>query len=108
MTPVTLEAVDAELAQWRQRLAAASRNVSELSELPEYSAVRVLTEGAGRLAEEARGVKATMDELWQGVLLIGAALDRAEQARKGGSRLWRGDEAAAEAMAVLRGPSITV
>lgn len=100
--------MDAELARWRERLAAASRNVSELSELPAYSAVRVVAEGAGRLAEEARGVKATMDELWQGVLLIGAALNRAEQARKGGSRLWRGEEAAAEAMGVLRGASITV
>lgn len=104
----TLEAVDAELARWRDRLAAASRNVSELSELPEFSASRVAARGAGRLADEARGVVATMDELWQGVLLIGAALDRAEQARRAGSRLWRAEEAAEQALAILRGPSITV
>jgi len=90
---MTLEAVDAELERWRRQLAAASRNVSELSELPEFGAARAAALGIGRLADEARGLVATMDELWQGVLLIGGALDRAEQARRG-SRLWRGDEAA--------------
>jgi hypothetical protein len=106
--PATLEEVDAELARWRERLAAASRNVAELSEVPEYGAARAAASGSGRLAEEARSLAATMDELWQGVLLIGAALDRAEQARRSGSRLWRGEEAAQQAMAILRGPSITV
>ena len=104
----TLETVDAALAQWRGRLAAASRNVSELSELPEYSVARQAAAGPGRTAEEARHLVATVDELWQGVLLIGAALDRAEAARTRGSRLWRGPEAAAEAMAILDGPSVSV
>ncbi len=103
-----LDQVDAELARWRDRLAAASRNVSELSELPEYGAARIAASGTGRLATAARGLVATMDELWQGVLLIGAALDRAEQARRAGSRLWRGEEAAQQALAILQGPSITV
>jgi hypothetical protein len=35
-------------------------------------------------------------------------LDRAEQARKAGSRLWRADEAAREALDILRGASIKV
>ena len=104
----TLEAVDAELAAWRDRLAAASRNVSELSELPDYALARQAAAATGRVADEARGLVATMDELWQGVLLIGAALDRAEGARTRGSRLWRGPEAAAEAMAILHGPSVKV
>ena len=106
--PPTLEAVDAELARWRARLAAASRNVSELSELPAFLAARQAAAGSGRMAAEARGLAATMDELWQGVLLIGAALDRAEAARRGGSRLWGGEAAAAAALAILDGPSITV
>ena len=108
--PVTasLDEVDTALAQWRVRLAAASRNVSELSELPEYAVARQAASGTGRLADEARGLVATMDELWQGVLLIGAVLDRAEQARAQASRIWRRDDAAAQAMALLRGPSITV
>ncbi len=104
----TLETVDAELATWRDRLAAASRNVSELSELPEYGVAKQAARGTGRVAEEARNLVATMDELWQGVLLIGAALDRAETARTRGSRLWRGPEAAAEAMGILQGPSVQV
>ncbi len=104
----SLEQVDAELLRWRDRLAAASRNVSELSELPDFGAARSAASGTGRLAEEARGLVATMDELWQGVLLIGAALDRAEQARQSGSRLWRGEEAARQAMDILEGASITV
>ena len=104
----TLEAVDAALAAWRDRLAAASRNVSELSELPDYAIAKQAAHGTGRVAEEARGLVATMDELWQGVLLIGAALDRAETARNRGSRLWRGPESAAEAMEILQGPSVKV
>ncbi len=108
MIPPTLEAVDAALAQWRDRLAAASRNVSELSELPEFSVASQAGSGSGRVAEAARGLVATMAELWQGVLLIGAALDRAEAARTRGSRLWRGEEAATEAMGILHGPSVTV
>jgi hypothetical protein len=102
------EPVDLALLQWRNRLAAASRNVSELSELPEYAAAREAARGTGALAEEARKLVATMNELWQGVLLIGATLDRAEAARKGGSRLWRSDAAAAEALEILTGPSISV
>ncbi len=49
MTP-TLDAVDAELATWRDRLGAASRNVSELSELPEYAVARQVAgrNGPGR------------------------------------------------------------
>jgi hypothetical protein len=102
------EPVDLALSEWRSRLAAASRNVSELSELPDYAAARDAARGTGRLADEARRLVATMDELWQGVLLIGSALDRADSARKAGSRLWRGDAAAAEALAILNGDSITV
>jgi len=100
--------VEAELRIWRGRLAAASRNVSELSELPQYGAVRAIAGGPGRLGQEARGLVATMDELWQGVLLIGAALDRAEQAHKGSARLWRPDALAGDALKILRGASITV
>ncbi len=104
----TLAAVDAELAAWRDRLAAASRNVSELSELPEYALAKQAAAATGRIADEARGLLATVAELWQGVLLIGAALDQAETARTRGSRLWRGEEAAAEASSILHGPSVTV
>ncbi len=104
----TLEAVDAALAAWRDRLAAASRNVAELSELPDYTVAKQAGHGHGRVADEARALAATMDELWQGVLLIGSALDRAEAARTRGSRLWRGEEAATEAMAILQGPSVQV
>jgi hypothetical protein len=103
-----LDAVDAELARWRERLSAASRNVSELSELPEFAAARAAAKAGGRLGEEARGLVATMDELWQGVLLIGGALDRAEAARASGSRLWRAEDAAKQAHAILHGPSVTV
>ena len=108
MSGASLDAVDAELARWRGRLAAASRNVSELSELPEFAVARQAAAGSGRLAEEARSLAATVDELWQGVLLIGACLDRAEGARRAGSRLWRATEAAQEALVVLRDASITI
>lgn len=104
----TLEQADAALSVWRDRLAAASRNISELSELPEYGIAKELARGTGRLAAEARHLAATMDELWQGVLLIGAALDQAEKARRAGSRLWRGEDAAQQALDILNGTSITV
>jgi hypothetical protein len=105
---MTLDDADAALSNWRERLAAASRNISELSEMPEFSAARATAKGTGRLADEARDLAATMDELWRGVLLIGEALEKAEQARRGGSRLWRGEEAARQALGILNGESITV
>jgi len=103
----TLAEADAALARWRERLAAASRNVVELSELPAFLALKAQP-GTGRTAEAARGLVATMDELWQGVLLIGGAIDRAAAARQGGSRLWGGEEAATEALAILEGESVEV
>ncbi len=114
--PAAADDVEAELKTWRGRLAAASRNVSELSELPQYGAVRAIAGGSGRLGQEARGLVATMDELRQGVLLIGAALDRAEQAHKGSARLWRTrtqrlarpDALVGDALKILHGASITV
>ncbi len=90
MRAATLDQADAALAQWRERLAAASRNVVELSELPAYLALKARPQ-AGRTGEAAAALVATMDELWQGVLLIGAAIDRAAAARSSGSRLWRGE-----------------
>jgi hypothetical protein len=103
----TLAEADDALARWRERLAAASRNVVELSELPAFLALKAQP-GTGRTAEAARGLVATMDELWQGVLLIGGAIDRAAAARQGGSRLWGGEEAATEALAILEGESVEV
>ncbi len=103
----TLAEADAALASWRERLAAASRNVVELSELPAYLALKAQP-GTGRTLEASRALMATMDELWQSVLLIGAAIDRAAAARQSGSRLWRGDEAAAETFAILEGESIEI
>jgi hypothetical protein len=105
--PRGLAEADAALARWRALLAAASRNVVELSELPAFLALKS-HRGSGRTAAAAASLVATMDELWQGVLLIGAAIDRADTARHGGSRLWRGDEAAAEALAILDGESIEI
>jgi hypothetical protein len=103
----TLAEADAALASWRERLAAASRNVVELSELPAYLALKAQP-GTGRTLEASRALMATMDELWQSVLLIGAAIDRAAAARQSGSRLWRGEEAAAETFAILEGESIEI
>jgi hypothetical protein len=103
----SLEEADAALAQWRARLAAASRNVVELSELPAFLALKARP-ATGRTAEATRGLIATMDELWQGVLLIGGAIDRAAAARATGSRLWRGEEAATDALAILEGESIEI
>ena len=100
----SLAQVDAALAAWRDRLAAASRNVAELSELPEFTALKA---AARTGAAEAGRIVATVDELWQGVLLLGEALDRAEAARAAATRLWM--PASLDAVTqVLDGPSINV
>ena len=104
--PRSLAQVDAAIAAWRDRLAAASRNVAELSELPEFMALKAAARsGAG--AGEAGRIVATVDELWQGVLLLGEALGRAEAARAAGARLWMPGSLDA-VMQVLDGPSIAV
>jgi len=88
-TPPSLAQVDAALAAWRDRLAAASRNVAELSELPEFMALKAAARsGPVATGTGAGRVVATVDELWQGVLLLGEALGRAETARAAAARLW--------------------
>lgn len=101
----SLAEVDAALAAWRGRLAAASRNVAELSELPEFMALKA-AERAGAAAAGGR-VVATVDELWQGVLLLGEAIARAEAARAAATRLWMpgGLDAVTQ---VLDGPSVGI
>ena len=104
--PPSLAQVDAVLAAWRDRLAAASRNVAELSELPEFMALKAAGR-SGPVAAGAGRVVATVDELWQSVLLLGEALGRAEAARAAAARLWM--PASLDAvMQVLDGPSISV
>ena len=102
----TLAGVDQALAAWRTRLAAASRNVAELSELPEFMALKAArADPAG--APEARRLVATVDELWQGVLLLGEAVGRAEAARAAATRLWM--PASLDAvLQILDGPSIGI
>ena len=105
MTP-PLAKVDAALADWRVRIAAASRNVAELSELPEFAALKAAGRAGNGTAADARLV-ATVDELWQGVLLLGEALSRAEAARAAAARLWMPGDLDAVTQ-VLDGPSIGV
>jgi len=103
----TLAGVDQALAAWRTRLAAASRNVAELSELPEFMALKAATRTDPAGPPEARRLVATVDELWQGVLLLGEAVSRAEAARAAAARLWM--PASLEAvLQILNGPSIGI
>lgn len=109
LTP-TLAGVDAALEGWRARVAAAGRNVAELSELPEFAALKAaarVRSGAGGGGGDAGRVVATVDELWQGVLLLNAMLTRAEAARAAAGRLWMPGEIGA-VVRILEGPSISV
>ena len=103
--------VDQALATWRDRLAAASRNVAELSELPAYLTLKAATRGdAAQASQEARTLVATVEELWQSVLLLGEALSRAEAARAAATRMWMGfgGGPAATVADILEGRSIGI
>ena len=103
----TLAMVDQALAAWRTRLAAASRNVAELSELPEFMALKAATRADPAGAPDARRLVATVDELWQGVLLLGEAIGRAEAARAAATRMWMPASLGA-VLHILDGPSIGI
>ena len=107
---MTTDEVEQAIIAWRGRLGAASRNVVELSELPEFLSVKErLRRNAldGRTRDEARDLVAAMDELWQGVLLIGSTLNSADEARKRGLRgLFRTAAGTDEAAAILTGDSV--
>ena len=103
----TLAGMDQALAAWRTRLAAASRNVAELSELPEFMTLKAAARAAPAGAPEAQRLVATVDELWQGVLLLGEAVGRAEAARAAATRRWM--PASLDAVVqILDGPSIGI
>ena len=106
-TSPTLAGVDQALAAWRTRLAAASRNVAELSELPEFITLKSAARSDPAGAPEAQRLVATVDELWQGVLLLGEAISRAEAARAAATRLWMPASLAA-VVQILDGPSIGI
>ncbi len=101
-----LARVDAALVAWRTRLAAASRNIAELGELPEFTALKAAARANGGTGDAGRLV-ATLDELWQGVLLLNGAIDQAEAARAAAARLWMPGDLAAVSR-ILDGPSISV
>jgi hypothetical protein len=110
-----LKAVDVALGQWRDRLLKLSRNVSELTELPEYVALRNRFRGliepplSGRTAEETGKLVASGDELALSVSLLGMAIDRADAARSQASPLRFNQEACArQAQAILDGDTIEV
>lgn len=101
----TLAGVDMALGAWRTRIAAASRNVAELSELPEFAALKAAARAGG--GGDAGRVAATVDELWQGVLLLNTMLSEAEAARAAAGRLWMPGDLGAVTR-ILDGPSISV
>ncbi len=87
---MTLEQIDAALAEWQAKLNLASSNLLELDDLFTYKRLR------GRAGDALTGITkakvlpalAAMDQLWQSLLLLTDTLNRAQAMRKAASRLW--------------------
>ena len=116
MTP---KEIDATILAFRERHRAATKDVSDLEKLLDY---RILKGNAddwrkavsasrtphpcNRTASETALLVARMEELWQGILLVGKALDAADVERQAGGKLFGSEARMEEARRILIGDSI--
>ena len=100
---MTLEQIDAALAEWQGKLNLASANLLELDDLFTYKRLRG-TAGdalAGVTKEKVVPALAAMDQLWQSLALLNDTLSRAQALRKSASRLWASERAGREIEQIL-------
>jgi hypothetical protein len=113
---VSAKDIERSLSEWRAKLAAMSRNISDLGDLvdtPECVGIKLRMkskpEAPGARPNltnaQARAWLATRDELWACVKLVGDAIDRADHAVKD-VWPWQLDAAVAEATKILESEAI--
>ena len=109
---MTLDEVDAQLADWQARLALAGSNLIELDDLFAYKRLRgeigetppVLV---GITAKRVIPALAAVQDMWQYLQLLQDLLRRALELRKG-VRLWTQERVLNEIQQMLTGPSLSL
>lgn len=109
---MTLETVDAQLAEWQAQLALASSNLIELDDLFTYKRLRgeigaappVLT---GVTATRVIPALAAVQDIWQYLQMLQDLLHRAQELRKT-VRIWTQDRVVHEIEQMLTGPSLSL
>ncbi len=105
---MTLEQIDATLAEWQGKLNLASSNLLELDDLFTYKRLRG-TAGDGLVGitkDKVRPALAAMDQLWQSLGLLTDTLNHAQALRKSASRLWPSERSLRDIDQLLSGPSV--
>jgi hypothetical protein len=110
---MTLDEIDAALAQWRQDLALSGTNIAELEETRPYQRLKGRLRAnpptlAGVTLAKASAAVAAAAELWQKYLLLTDLVQRAQDRRAQIGRLRLSDAALAEISEMLNGPSISL
>ena len=105
---MTLEQIDAALAEWQGKLNLASANLLELDDLFTYKRLRGAAGDAlvGVTRDRVVPALAAMDQLWQSLALLTDTISRAQALRKSASRLWATERTAREIEEILTGPSV--
>ena len=110
---MTLEQIDAALAEWQGKLNLASSNMMELDDL--FTCKRLKGDGtlppatlAGVTRDRAQPALAALDELWQSLASLTDTIHRAGSLRQSVSRLWPSDHTLREIERLLLGPSIAL
>ena len=105
---MTLEQIDAALAEWQGKLNLASANLLELDDLFTYKRLRGTAGAAlvGVTRERVGPALAAMDQLWQSLALLTDTIGRAQALRKSASRLWATERTGREIEEILSGPSV--
>jgi hypothetical protein len=110
MTLTANDAITSELAAWQDRLALASRNLSEINELRALQRVKARLRAtpqfyAGKTVSRINDALAALNELWKDYLLLNALLDEADTLHKQSGIF---HDRAAEIRELLHGQSITL
>ena len=109
---MTLDAVDAQLAEWQEQLALAGSNLIELDDLFTYKRLRgeigetppLLT---GITATRVIPALAAIQDIWQYLQMLQELLRRAQEVRKS-VRLWSQERVVQEIEQMLTGPSLSL
>lgn len=106
-----LSSFDKEMQTWKSRFGSASRNISEMGELPEFvglqNAVRQ-NKLKGQTLATVKALLSSMEELWAGILMISPILDEADGLRKNATGLFGDKKSMLTAWDLIHQPAIEI
>jgi hypothetical protein len=102
---------DKEMQTWKSRFASASRNISEMGELPEFTGLQNAVRQnklKGQTLITAKALLSSMEELWAGILMISPILDEADGLRKTATGIFGDKKNMLTAWDLIHAPSIEI